>query len=333
MDNAVQTETRESRRSEVTIPVSIPSPTDPPSAAMPGSISGTLHRPAEPGPKADVIQLLLHGGAYNRTYWDFPYEPDTYNYSERAVGNGYTTLAIDRIGYGKSTQPPSDWVTEAATADTVHQVVQYIRDGRLGHRFSHVVLVGHSMGSIASIQEAGIYQDVDALVITGILHNQGDGMADSNAAMGPAVNHPRFADSGLDEGYLAINPGARAGLFYVPSNTDPRVVAVDEETGDVFPGVEALGYVNEVNRIPGEWQAPHVTVPVLVIEGDHDILGFGGDLDGSDPAAVVTGEQTAYTSSPSLTVHVIPDAGHDLNLQKCAPEVYELIGSWIDQHV
>ncbi|WP_236795224.1 alpha/beta hydrolase [Amycolatopsis sp. GM8] len=318
--------------SEVTVPVRIQTVV-PPLLPTPGQISGTLCRPADPGPKAQTIQLLLHGGAYNRSYWMFPYDPATYNYVDNAVGNGYTTLAIDRVGYGGSTHPLSALVTEPTTADTVHQVVQYIRDGGLGRNFAHVALVGHSMGSIAAIQEAGIYHDVDGIVITGIVHNQGAGLVQTVASMGPAILNPKFAGSGLDPGYLAVNSGARESLFYVPSNTDPGAVAADEATGDTFPAVEATGYVQEVNRVPLLWQAPNVIVPVLVLEGDHDILGCGGALDCGNTSAVVASEQSAYVNSPSVSVQVIPNAGHDLNLQKCAPEVYGTISSWIDQHI
>lgn len=318
---------------DVTVPVRIPTVVQSPLLATPGQVSGTLCRPANPGPKAQTIQLLLHGGAYNRSYWMFPYEPATYNYVDDAVGNGYTTLAIDRVGYGGSTHPISALVTEPTTANAVHQVVQYIHDGHLGQSFGSVVLVGHSMGSIASIQEAGIYHDVDGIVITGIVHNQGAGLVQTVASMGPAALNPKFAGSGLDPGYLAVNPGARESLFYVPSNTDRGAVATDEATGDTFPAVEATGYVQEVNRVPLLWQAPNVTVPVLVMEGDHDILGCGGALDCGDPSAVVASEHSAYGHSPSVTVHVVPNAGHDLNLQKCAPEVYDTISSWIDRRI
>lgn len=314
---------------DVTIPVRIPTVVQSPLLTTPGQIAGTLCRPANPGPKAETIQLLLHGGAYDRTYWMFPYQPGTYNYVDHAVGDGYTTLAIDRVGYGKSTHPLSALVTEATTANTVHQVVQYVRAGRLGQSFGRVILVGHSMGSIAAIQEAGIYQDVDGIVITGIVHNQGSGLAQTLASMGPATLNPKFAGSGLDPLYLAINPGARESLFYVPSNTDPEAVATDEATGDTFPAVEATGYLQEVNRLPLLWQGANVVVPVLVMVGDHDILGCGGALDCSDTAAVVANEKAAYANAPSVTVHVIPNAGHDLNLQKCAPAVYDAISLWI----
>lgn len=315
------------------MPVQVPT-SDPPSAAtFPAQIAGTLCQPSVQGARSKTLQLLLHGGAYNRSYWQFPYEPQTYNYAEHALGRGYSTLAIDRLGYGQSTRPRSEMVTEAATVACVHQVVQAARSGQLGDTFARVVLVGHSMGSIAAIQEAGLYQDVDAIVITGIVHNQGEGMQDTVSSMGPAHAHPQFADSGLDEGYLAIHPGARAELFYVASNTDPRVVAADEATGDTFPSIESAGFLQEVNRVAGMWQAPNVTVPVLVAIGDHDILGHGGQLDCRDEAAVIASERAAYVSAPSLTVRVVPDAGHELNLQRCAPAVFDAIGSWIDEHV
>jgi pimeloyl-ACP methyl ester carboxylesterase len=132
-----------------------------------------LCQPTASGPNAKTLQLLLHGGTYNRSYWDFPYDPARYSYVRAANAAGFSTLAIDRVGYGKSTHPISGLVTVQSSAATVHQLITAVRAGELGAMFGRIVLVGHSIGSAVTIREAGTYHDVDAVVVTGLLHHVG----------------------------------------------------------------------------------------------------------------------------------------------------------------
>jgi len=75
----------------------------------------------------------------------------------------------DRIGNGQSSHPSSTEISVASDAFVAHQVVQALRSGRIGGTaFQRVVLIGHSLGSFTSWQEAGEYHDVDGVILTGI---------------------------------------------------------------------------------------------------------------------------------------------------------------------
>ena len=117
-----------------------------------------------------TIEILLNGGTYDSTYWDFPYEPQKYSYVKWATAAGYVTLNLDRLGYGYSSH--ADPLGDSFTVQgwTVHQVVQEVRAGELGAQFYRIVLVGHSIGTFTAWDEAGTYHDVDAVIITGAEH-------------------------------------------------------------------------------------------------------------------------------------------------------------------
>ena len=92
------------------------------------------HLCVQSGRSSDTIQLLVHGCTYTGLYWEFP-DPsggtDRYNYAAAANRAGFATLAIDRIGSGRSSHPLSTKITTESNTFTVHQVVQAIHRGEL----------------------------------------------------------------------------------------------------------------------------------------------------------------------------------------------------------
>src|SRR5262249_47501186 len=176
----------------------------------------------------NIVHLLASGATYSRAYWDFPLQPQRYSYVRALTNAGYATFNFDRIGIGESDHPPADQVTVQANAFVVHQIVQALRDGRLGN-FVKVILVGHSLGSGIAIIESGQYGDVDGLILTGFLHALGPAFLNLPASVYPAQNDPRFAAQNLPDGYLTRIPGAGT-LFYLTSKADPDVIALDELT-------------------------------------------------------------------------------------------------------
>ena len=170
-----------------------------------------------------TVQLLVHGASYNHLYWDFPYGNGYYSYVDAATIAGYATFDTDRIGDGNSSHPPSSELDLTAGAVALHDAVTALRTGAVdGHPFQHVIMVGHSVGSVEAWIEAARYHDVDAVIITGALHQLNPNLpALAQADVYPAVDDPKFADSGLDSGYLTTRPGTREALFYDPATANP----------------------------------------------------------------------------------------------------------------
>jgi pimeloyl-ACP methyl ester carboxylesterase len=241
----------------------------------------------------------VHGIAYTHEYWNFP-DPsggtDRYNYSKAANDAGFATLAIDRIGSGRSSHPPSTSITIESNAYTVHQVVQAIRNGKItspkGTRFENVVYVGHSYGTWIGWYEVSRYNDVDAAVFTAAFEELTvTAPLIVLPSMYPATLDSQFAGHGLDPGYLTTLPGTRDELFYEPAEVDPAVVRHDEAT-------KSTVRITEVNNYPQILNEPlDIRVPVLLVAGDLDSLfcrenfaAFPPATDGSGPVGTAIGD-------------------------------------------
>ena len=158
-----------------------------------------------------AVQLLVHGATYNSYYSDWPYRPSFYSYVRQMTGAGYATFNIERLGYGRSTHPDSTLVTLQNGTEALHQVVEKLRSGEIGgHAFSRVIWVGHSLGTLYGWLEASVSKDVDAFVLTGLLHTvKPSWLALAFQSAYSANLDPKFATSGFDAGYLTFKPGTR----------------------------------------------------------------------------------------------------------------------------
>jgi alpha-beta hydrolase superfamily lysophospholipase len=282
----------------------------------------------EPG----TVQLLVHGATYNHLYWNFPYGNGYYSYVDAATAAGYATFDIDRIGDGNSSHPPSSEVTLTAGAVALHDAVTALRTGAVdGHAFRHVIMVGHSLGSFEAWIEAGTYHDVDAVIITGALHalNPNAGTLVENDFY-PAADDPKFADSGLDDGYLTTVPGTRESLFYDPATANPAVVAADEANKDTTTVAEIDGILAVLSEPPTQQPSYQVTVPVLVVVGADDNVFCTGvtAYNCENPASIQAFESQYYSPAAHLKVVVIPDTGHDLALSTTAPLTDAVMLGW-----
>jgi pimeloyl-ACP methyl ester carboxylesterase len=269
-----------------------------------------------------TVQLLVHGITYNHLYWNFPYGNGYYSYVDAATAAGYATFDIDRVGDGNSSHPPSASLDVTAGAVTLHDAVTALRSGTVdGHAFRHVIMVGHSLGSIEAWIEAARYHDVDAIIVTGALHAASPNVPALARDFYPASDDPAFAGSGLDPGYLTSLPGTRESLFYNPATASPAVVATDEAGKDTTTLAELASSLALISEPPAQQPSSHITVPVLSVVGEDDQLFCTGVTvyNCASPASVQSFEAQYYPPAAHLKVLVIPDTGHDLALSTTAP--------------
>lgn len=293
-------------------------------------IAGKLCRPR--GRRAETLEILIHGASYNRGYWDFPFQSRRYSFVHHANAAGVATLAIDRLGSGESDRPPPELVTVHASAFTIHQIVSGVRSGThqdaRGERleFERIVLVGHSFGSNISWTTAGIYGDVDGLILTGISHDEEPpGAPLTQLYAYPARFDPMFAAAGLPDGYLTTLPGRRGEMFYHLPGADPRVIAADEATKDTLP----VGMLFDQFTTYGLTQ--QIRVPVLNVIGDFDTLSC--QLPSCTLSGSVEDEQSHYPEEAEYTQIIVPRAGHSLNLHRNAPSWYGRAQAWVEERI
>jgi pimeloyl-ACP methyl ester carboxylesterase len=306
----------------VQVPVSLPD-------VAPSTLYGELCIPS--GDQPSTVQLLVHGGTYNHYYWDLPYRPNKYSYVRKALDQGYATFNVDRLGVGQSSRPPSTKVTLQNDAETLHQVISGLRDGSIGPRFDRVVWVGHSLGSIVAWIEASMYSDVDAFVLTANSHNRDT--TGPQATLWQARLDPKFDSLNLDEGYYTTRPDTRGNTWYYLPNADPNVIDVDEQVlKDTISATEGFASVPLISSPPPE-TAPsrNITVPVLLTYGQFD--GTCKPPNGSEctPENMFAAERPYYSPEVELSVIVIDDAGHDIQLHRNSEESTGQILHWIDK--
>ncbi|KOV76927.1 alpha/beta hydrolase [Nocardia sp. NRRL S-836] len=266
---------------------------------------------------ATTVQVLIPGGTYDRTYWDVGFEPGTHSFTRAQNAAGFATLAVDRLGTGRSSKPLSALVTASTQAGAVHQVI-----GAMRSRFDKVVVGGHSIGSAMAIIEAATYGDVDGVLVTGFTHKM------NYITVVPVLAN--MVPAGLDAGYLTTLPGTRYNAFHKPGPLVQGAIGFDESTKSVFAATEAVDTIllNTV-IIP---VSRNIRVPVMVVVGDDThFCSSGLPLMGSDcssPAALKADEGQFYPAVPSLDTFILNGYGHSINYAPNAPDYHAAVSAW-----
>jgi pimeloyl-ACP methyl ester carboxylesterase len=292
-------------------------------------VHGDLSLPAGPPPR--TVQLLVPGLTYDRRYWRLP---GIYDYARHMVRAGYAVLALDRIGTGQSSRPPAAEVTVDSNVAVLHQVVQALRGGIAGHSFERVVVVGHSFGAGLAIIEAACHRDVDAIVVSGMLHTTTPLYDKVIGFFHPAAEDevlaPLAPPEGYPQWYMTQRPGARRQMLESAEEIDPEMSRHNER-------IKSTATIGEGQTLPQTYLPEHsraVKVPVLLVVGERDAL-FSGEAVAfaRDAASVHRFEQGFFSPEAHLETHVIPRAGHALNLHRSAPQWFAIAQAWVDRRV
>ena len=289
--------------------------------AAPGSIHGRYcqsnHGAARP------LQILVPGVTYTHSYWDLPGFGGRYSYTRFMIEHGYDTLAIDRLGIGRSTRPTLAANVDAySNADALHQVVQAVRStGVAGRHYDRIVLTGHSYGTFTSDLTAATYGGVDGIIGTGWLQQPTPlGLVGVLSLFWSAGIDPKFRGAIADPGYVTTRPGLR-GFFYEAGETDPAVLAADEQGKDTASSAE-MSYLLPANTR----MTTRIGVPTLRIIGERDRVVCNPDpctqrwLDETTPALFPAGVE-AYAQ---------PGAGHNVALERGNAGGFEAALSWLE---
>jgi pimeloyl-ACP methyl ester carboxylesterase len=297
-------------------------------AVVPQTMYGKL---CVPDGGAKTVQVLVPGGTYNSTYWDIGYSPETRSY-RRAMNNaGYATLALDRLGTGRSSTPLSVLLTTTTEASVVHQVIGQLRTGARGPRFSKVILGGHSYGSGVAIIEAATFHDVDGVLITGLAHriNLG-GTIPVFADTLPVVLDPKFATTGHDPGYITTLPNTRYDIFHTPGPRVDGAVAYDEATKDTSTEAQAidlfsLGIILPYSRL--------IDKPVMIALGQDTVFCGLLATDCSSGEAIKRTESLYYSPAAELTAYALHGYGHAINYAPNASDYFQAVREWADRKI
>ncbi|KAI1458060.1 Alpha/Beta hydrolase protein [Annulohypoxylon moriforme] len=280
-----------------------------------------------------ALQILTHGIAFDRSYWDFSYADYNYSYANAALARNYSVFYYDRLGLGGSSRgdPVNEIQTNLELA-ALYALSSKLRNGQVAGvpGYEKLVHVGHSYGSVLSYALTQAHPEglSDGLVLTGF--GQGTGSYSAYFTFGGNYVVARNASTsliGYPAGYMAS--GDRTGVqtnFFAPDNFDPAVLQAAYVSNQPVTVGELMtigsGAVGN-NTFGG---------PVLVITGERDIPFCGGNCDSTKPPIPDQSKQY-FTNANSFDAIVVPNAGHSLNLEYTAATTYTSILDFFDQNV
>ncbi len=272
--------------------------------------------------KLSTLQVLVHGWTYNHRYWD-PYgaaKPGR-SYARFMAKKGYVVLALDLLGTGASSVPDGEMLTFTENVRSLIQALTPIRLQRhLQHNYiRHIALVGHSGGTILSVLTAASAPNLaDFLIATGWSY----------------VPHQVFSQDIIDVAlrqtpYIRFPSALRTALFYYEPTARPRQIAFDNsQLADQFPrgalteGLPILTALdeNDIDTIKRFSLVDKVKVPVFVQLGDMDVIA---------KPSTSEAEEEVYSGSPDVTVQVLENIGHSLNLHINRKTGWRNIHRWL----
>ncbi|PHH75948.1 hypothetical protein CDD82_4211 [Ophiocordyceps australis] len=286
----------------------------------------TTYCEPDSGP-GNAIQIMTHGIGFDRSYWDYGYQNNYYSYINRAVEHGYSTLTWDRLGIGHSTH--LDAISEAQIfleVAALGALTQHVRDGKIcdvNHRFTKLVHVGHSFGSVMTFiltqMDPGV---TDAIVLTGYSQRP-DYMAEFvlGGDFVPVSSLPMLGNK-YSPGYVA--PRTSVGVqtnFFAPGDFDAQMLKSATLNGQpaALGELLTLGAAGMMSGFGGA---------VQIVTGERDVPFCGGDCFntksiGASAPNLLESSRNNFANARNFSATVVPHAGHGLNFQYSCGVTYK----------
>jgi pimeloyl-ACP methyl ester carboxylesterase len=250
--------------------------------------------PAQPNGR---IVLLLHGRNFPSSYW----APVIKTLTEA----GYRVLALDQIGFGKSSKPSADLHFDTLARNTI---------ALLDHlQIAKADIVAHSMGGMIAVRIARAFPDrIQHLVLAAPI-----GLEDYRLYVPPTptekiLEHEDKLTADVYRKQLETNYSLKLPPDQVTSFIDARF--------NIKGSSEYPRWLQMIYREPVVHEIPLITQPTLFIMGadDHNAPGRPNAPEelrpkmgqNADLAKALAGKM------PNARAEVIPDAGHLVFLEK-----------------
>lgn len=270
--------------------------------------------------------VYIHGSG-GSAFWHFQ-RVAGYDYAAELAKAGHVSLALDLLGYGSSGLPDGNETCYGSDADVVSQVIAQLKAGSYdaGNRrplsVGRVALAGHSGGGARAKVEAYSFPgNIDALVVIGTADGASPLPSFTPIAARfeercAGVGEAKYDDrpSPLGYAYIFDFPQEAPLVFY---NDDALVrsayLPLWERDPCTFFDSEGRAHLVALALVPT------ISVPVLLVYGDHDIFSP------QDAAQ----ERDRYTGSSDVSLAIVSDAGHMLTLQRNAAVFRKVMSDWL----
>ena len=294
------------------------------------SLSATFCQPDDmSGENAKTVQLLTHGIGFDRSYWDISYQYPDYSYVARAVDEyGYCTFAWDRLGIGLSQHgDPISEIQAPLEEEALIALTEMLRAGtvpNVPNAFDKVVHIGHSFGSVLTFALSRDRPELtDAIILQGF----------SPSAMyfpyfllgGNFVSVTGTPLSSMYEAgwFAAGNPSAVQTNFFAPNHFDTNILPFAFQNGQPVSAGELLTIAGAGSGVS------NTTSPVFIITGMRDLPFCGGDCTTNGTTNIPQMASATLPNAQPLSVQLIEDAGHALNLDINHENVYYAMNDWL----
>lgn len=222
------------------------------------------------------------------------------------VNKGYAVYALDHDGHGQS-EGLRGYV--ASFDHFVDDLNSYISEIKTQYQDTKILLVGHSMGGIISVQYLLKYPNsVTACILSGAA-------LATDKVIGPVQKQ-------LLKLFSMILPKVpMVKLEGEAVSRDPAVVKAYETDPLVFRGKGTARLLAEIVKSAdsGMAKATDIALPLLILHGGHDLLEN------------VSGSQRLFdsVSSEDKTLKIYPGFYHEIFLEKENVEVFADIEQWL----
>ena len=255
------------------------------------------------------VELLycVHGGSYTRRYWHALFDGFSgYSFAEHMTSQGFVVAAIDMLGMGESSRPPStgamtfgDMVT--ASQEAFRAAVTRLEE--LGATSISSTGIGHSLGGMMVIAHQATYSSFDRLAALGWSN---DPLLQSETRVTALLEQCEAAP------YLPPQGELVRSFFY--GEDVPEAVALADEAA----AVETPSVLTREALTPGlaSGLAATVKCPVFIAQGSIDTS--------LDPHH----EPSHFRESDDVTLMVLRDTAHCHNLARHRHRLWQRIGDW-----
>lgn len=282
-----------------------------------------------------VALVCLPGGFLSRRYFDLELAGDrSYSFAEAIAVQGFVTLAIDHLGIGESSKPdPIDAgfafgveVVARANQLALERALERLARGDAEAGIAPTpcgatIGVGHSMGSVLTVEQQAIARPHRALVLFSFTTRGLPFFL--NEDQRPYANDPERARRELGalarRSYGTPYPpradgaeGDRRAAFGVGTAPPLAEALLHAASTDLL----ALGGL--LSMIPGGYapSAAVIDVPVYVLIGDHDLHGERG-------------VREELPKAPSVTLRTLEDCWHCHLVANSRAAIWREIPAWI----
>ncbi|GAA0606040.1 alpha/beta fold hydrolase [Sporichthya brevicatena] len=286
------------------------------------TIRGVVIGPRETVAGGRAATLYLHAVTWTSEY--FHLDIPGHNYARSLAALGHVSIAVDRLGYGKSDHPAGLGTCFGSEADVAGQMVDALRAGdyqvagRTAAPFEKVFLGGSSVGGMIANIAAYSFHNVDGVINQGF----GDFAASSYAAeevFKASTSCFEGGDSGALKDYVHFAKDSLETFYFNTASPEVRrhvPAPAPDPCGQIESVMAGIG--NDVLRL-GE-----IDVPVLLVFGTADAV--------FPPPAIIQQDLRSFGSA-EVTRAGIPGASHFPILEQHVDLMLGATDQWLENRL